>query len=446
VSSEPSSGARHAAWRILRSGSTTPLREVDRLAAAYGLDDRDRGLLRRLVGTEVRRRATLRAIVLHYTRGKPPADVAAHLRLGLTQLLFMDRVPAHAAVSETVRACSDTLGLPRGRLVNSVLRTLQRALRSGLSGDPRRDIIGREWHFEQPVFRDPAQHPLLWAEDALSIPSALLKRWRKRLGDEVADGLARLALDEAPLSMVALKGERDALGVELASIGIETTDGGHPRVLLAPTSAVGALIASEAFGEGRVTIQGQSAWSAAELLDPQPEERLLDLCAAPGGKTAALARSGARVLALDINPTRMAPIAAGLARVGASAQMAACDGTQGLAPDTTFAGVLVDAPCSNTGVLAARPGARWRFGPGMLRELGQLQARLLDEAAARVTPGGRLVYSVCSIEPEEGPRRMREFLAANDGWTLAQELEALPAPIEVGGPVDGGYAARLDRV
>ena len=120
-------GPRHAAWRILRSGRSTPLREVDRVAAAYELDDRDRGLLRRLVGTEVRRRATLRAIVQHFAKGKPSPDVAAHLRLGVAQLCFLDRVPPHAAVSETVGATADTVSLARGRYVNGVLRTVQRA-------------------------------------------------------------------------------------------------------------------------------------------------------------------------------------------------------------------------------------------------------------------------------------------------------------------------------
>ena len=122
---------RVRAWRILRSGSTTPLREVDRAADQAEMDPRDRALLRKLVGCEVRRRGTLRALVARFARGKPNADVAAHLRLGLVQLFFLDRVPVHAAVSETVRAARDTIGMGRSRYVNAVLRAVLRARRSG---------------------------------------------------------------------------------------------------------------------------------------------------------------------------------------------------------------------------------------------------------------------------------------------------------------------------
>lgn len=434
-------GPRHAAWRILRSGRATPLREVDRVAAAHGLDDRDRALLRRLIGTEVRRRSTLRAIVQHFSRGKPSPDVAAHLRLGVLQLCLLDRIPPHAAVSESVRACSDTVGLSRGRYVNGVLRAVQRALRPGHLQDPRRDVLGTEFHFTEDVFRDPVAHPLLWLEDAYSLPAALLKRWQKRHGEERTRSLAELGLGEPRLSLVCLQGDRDALAAEL-DLGAEPS--AHPRVLLAPSGSTGALVSSAAFLEGRVTIQGETALRGAELLRAAPGETLLELCAAPGGKTAVLAATGARVVALDRNVTRLSPLMANLARLGTPGPVhaAACDGAAAIRPGSSFDAALVDAPCSNTGVLAARPGARWRFGPASLRDLGEVQGRLLVEGAAHVRPGGRLVYSVCSIEPEEGPRRVRAFLEASPEWRLDEEFEALPRSE---GPVDGGYAARLVR-
>ncbi len=437
---------RLAAWRILRSGSTTPLREVDRLATAWGLDKRDRALLRALVGTEVRRRATLRAIVERFTRGKPSADVAAHLRLGAAQLLFLDRIPDHAAVSETVSACRDTVNLPRSRYVNAVLRTLLRARRAGSAGDAQRDVLGSRWHLEEPVFRDPEEHPLLWGEDALSVPAALLKRWSKRYGWERARELARQALDPPPLSLVVLAGERAALAAELAGEGVETRKGRHPRVLLAESRVTEAVVASPAFLEGRLTIQGETALRAAELVGAVEGERVLDLCAAPGGKTVILAQSGARVLAVDSNPTRLARLTPNLERIPPASPVhaLACDGTAALAQGQLFDAVLLDAPCTNTGVLAARPGARWRFGPGSLREVVALQARLLREAAARVRPGGRLVYSTCSIEPEEGRRQIGAFLQESAGWTLREERDVLPGGLESAGPIDGGYAARIE--
>ena len=124
--------------------------------------------------------------------------------------------------------------------------------------------------------------------------------------------------------------------------------------------------------------------------------------------------------------------------------LVAGDGTQAI-DGASFDGVLVDAPCSNTGVLGARPAARWRFGPQTLRSLTELQERLLNEGAARVRSGGRLVWSTCSLEPEENQQLLRRFLEANPGWSLEDEHLILPAASSDTGPYDGGFAARLRR-
>jgi len=421
------------------------LRLVDGFSARASLDDRDRGLVRQLVGTEVRRRGTLRALVKLEARGKPSADVAAHLRLGLAQLFFLNRIPVHAAVSETVRAATDSLGLGRGRYVNAVLRSVLRTRRSGLSGDPRRDLVDVPWHLDQPLFRDPDEHPSLWAEDALSVPSALFKRWSNRHGRDGATALALQALREAPLSLVCIGAQREALRLALDEAGVPSRAGRHERVLLVARGATGAVLESAAFKSGNLTIQGETALRAAELLQAQPGQRVLDLAAAPGGKSAVLALAGARVLAVDRNPRRLAAMPSALTRMGVAerVQPVASDGLaalrDGVAP---FDGVLVDAPCSNTGVLAARPGARWRFGPGSLRQLTELQGELLDQAARHVTPGGRLVFSTCSLEPEEGPQGSRAFVERHPHWALAEEQLDLPDAGDQG-PADGGYRALL---
>ena len=438
---------RLTAWKILRSKSTTPLREVDRFAERAGLDPRDRALLRHLVGTEVRRRGTLRALVQKFAQGNPSPDVTAHLRLGLTQLFFLDRVPPHAAVSETVRATANTLGLGRGRYVNGVLRTALRERLPDHSGDPRLDVVGRPWHLKEPVFRDPKTHPLLWAEDALNLPAALAKGWVRRHGTQRTFDLARLALEESPLSLVALGVARETLAAELAALDVPTVPGHHLQVLLAPASETQRALDSPAFREGRATVQGETALCAAELLDVQPGMRVLELCAAPGGKTAVLARAGAEVFAVDVSATRLARVRSTLERLAPQARVhiLAADAGGGLDPAETFDAALVDAPCSNTGVLGQRPGARWRYGPARQRELCALQARLLEAAAAHVRRGGRLVYSTCSLEPEENGQGVRAFLEQHVRWHLVREREALPAPADRGGPIDGGYAALLER-
>lgn len=433
---------RHTAWLVLRAGSATPLRLVDEAARSNGLDARDRGLLRHLVGTEIRQRGLLRALVARFAKGKPNADLSTHLRLGLAQLFLLDRIPPHAAVSETVRAVTDSLGLSKGRYVNAVLRESMRHAREGNCGDPRRDLVGRPWHFDEPIFRDPEEHPLLWMEDALSFPAQLGKRWRKRLGPEETRRLAELALEDPPLSVVVLEGEREEVfgpdGTEL------TPSVTHPRILLAPAEATGAIVDSAPFREGRITIQGEAALRACELVDARAGEQVLDLCAAPGGKSAMLARSGARVVSLDLSAHRLARLGGGLARVAPEATplAAATDGTRGLRPGTTFDAVLLDAPCSNTGVLGARASAKWRFGPQSLRELVALQTRLLHEAAGHVRPGGRLVFSTCSLEPEEGERIVRSFLDETAHWSLDRSHAIVPDP-RAAGPSDGGFAARL---
>jgi 16S rRNA (cytosine967-C5)-methyltransferase len=442
---------RHTAWELLRSGSPTPLRDVERAASARELDPRDRGLLRRLVATEMRRRGTLRALARTLCARRPAPDLAAHVHLGLVQAFFLDRIPDHALVSETLRAVHDTLGPSKVRFMNAVLREALRLRQQGASGDPRRDVVGRPLHLARPVFHDPAQHPLLWAEDALSLPAPLYKRWQARHGEAAARALAVQALDEAPLSLRAVReSERDGLVDELRAGGVNARTGRHPALLLAPSEASERVLHGAAFLEGRLTVQGETAFRAAEALEPRAGERLLDLCAAPGGKTAVLAASGAAVVAADANAERLERARATLERLRLSANVAleVSDGTASLGAEP-FDGVLVDAPCSNTGVLAARPEARWRFGPAQRRELGALQERLLEQGAALVRSGGRLVWSTCSLEPEENHQLVEAFAARSPGWSIEAELESLPdaatSQDEGAGPVDGGYWARLRR-
>lgn len=435
--------SRLVALEILRARHRVSLRAVDRAAREHGLDARDRALVRRIVGTEVRRRGTLRALTKAFARGKPSPAVQDCIALGLIQLLFMDTIPDHAAVSETVRAAGEMLGPKKAQYVNACLRAAIRARHTGLSGDPRRDVPLRNLHLDVPVFSDPALHPLLFAEEALSMPVALMKRWMKRYGAERALALATNALVEPDLSLRVVRGERE--DVERAFAGHVTFRHGiHPSILIASMHAAGPILASESFVNGTITVQGESALRAAELLEVEPDERVLDLCAAPGGKTAVLAVSGARVTACDDDEKRMVRLRQTVLRLvpEASIDVRVHDAAEGLEP-ASFDAVLADVPCSNTGVLAARPAARWRFSPESQAALAVLQARLLAAASTCVKPGGRLVYSTCSIEPEENQRRVRAFLAEHADFTLDREIEALPGPTGGVGPVDGGYAARL---
>jgi len=437
---------RRLAFEILRSGSTTPTRLVSPAAEREGLEPRDRALLRRLVGTTVRRRATLDAMIRTLGTGRPNRDLTTILRIGLAQLFFLDQIPDHAAVAETMRATTEMLGASKARYVNAVLRESIRRRRDGTCGDPKRDLIGRDLHFADDLFRDPEEHPYLWAEDALSMPSAMVKRWAKRHGRERAFALCTDALQEPPLSLRACGVPREAVTSELVVHGVSTTCGKHDAMLLTGAEHTRAVLASDTFSAGRVTVQGESALRAAEQAGAQAGERWLDLCAAPGGKTAVLAASGAHVVACDIDPGKLERLMQTVTRLGVHERVETRLLEDGHAPaDTDFDGVFVDAPCSNTGVLAGRPDARWRFGPAQRRELGALQARLLDDGADRVRPGGALVWSTCSLEPEENGQLVRALLGRRTDLELVEEHERLPEPGNPQGPIDGGYCARLLR-
>lgn len=437
---------RVIAWLALRSGSASLARKADRLARDRGLAPRDRRLAVQLVAVEARRRGTLRAIVRHFKPHKPSPELAAHFHIGLVQALFLDRVPEHAAIAETTGAARKTLGPGAARATIAFMREVVSRRRAGASGDPRCDLVLRPWHFEKPVFHDPAEHPLLWAEDALSMPALLQKRFVQRFGDETARKLALWALAEPPLSLRPVGVDRELLAAELARCGVDALRAEHPRTLLVAREQAERALRCPALAEGRATVQGATALAAAEAVRVFPGDRVLDLCAAPGGKTAALAEAGARVVACDVSARKLERLSSTLARLQLAERVELVLARDGLGLRAgAFDAVLVDAPCTNTGVLAQRPEARWRFGPKAKADLAVIQRRLFEAAGAAVRPGGRLVFSTCSLESDENGRAVRAFLAAHAEFTLDEEREALP-DLEAGiGPIDGGYFARLVR-
>jgi 16S rRNA (cytosine967-C5)-methyltransferase len=436
---------RIVAWELVRAGGA-PTRAVDRAAELHGLDPRDRGLVRRLVDLEARRRGTLRVIVDRVAARKPSSDLAAHLHLGLVQAFFLDRIPDHAVVNETVGAVRHTMGEGASRFANAVLRAALALRKEGASGDPRRDLVARPWHLAEPLFNDPIEHPLLWTEDALSMPAAVAKHWRKRFGPERATALALQALDEPRLSLRAVRTTGAALLEELRAANVRVEPGAHERIVLVDYADAEAALASTALAEGRATVQGESALRAAEAARARDGEDVLDLCASPGGKTAVLAETGARVVACDVGEEKLERLRSTLSRLGLEerVEIRNVDELESLA-SRGFDAVLVDAPCSNTGVLARRPEARWRFGPASKTSLMELQSRLAATAIALVRPGGRLVWSTCSLDADENARRAKTIVVEHPEFTLEEEQEALPASSGELGPVDGGYFARLVR-
>ncbi len=438
--------ARRAAFAVVRrvfeqdAFADRALRgECDRLA----LDARDRALAMRLAYGAVQRRATLDHVA-GALAGRPVArldpPVRAALRLGLLQLLFLDAIPAHAAVDESVELAKGA-GSRGAGLVNAVLR------------------------------RAVAEGPALLAalDDATpegaalrhSHPRWIAELWWEALGPEMARAL--LAHDnEPPESAVranTLVLLAAALATALADLGVATRPAPElPEglVLDGPFDAY----ASALWEAGALMPQSRASMLVARVLDPRAGERVLDLCAAPGAKTtqlAALMGATGEIVAVERHAGRAAALGRTCLRMRAgNVRVEVADAAASRTEDERFDRVLVDPPCSALGTLQSRPDARWRGGPERVAELAAAQARILAAGAAALRPGGVLVYSTCTISPEENERLIDRFLADHADFaaddlqadhalwqhpSVARHLQTLPQR----DGTDGFFIARLRR-
>ena len=349
----------------------------------------DRAFVQDIVYTTIRRIRPLRKILGALMKQWPKGELEALLYVGAAQILYMPDVPDFAAVSETVDAAKACENPSIAKVVNGVLR----------------NVIRRREEFEKMI----ADAPL---EERESFPTALVRRWERRFG---AENAARLcAWHNTPAETFLAR--RDGSFVKLER---------GQRVEDVP-----------GYAEGDFIVQDPGTRLAVELLDPKEGERILDACAAPGGKTVQIAWRGASVVACEVNPKRRRRLEENLARLKLGVEV-----ISELPASQMFDKVLVDAPCSNTGVLRRRPDARWNWNEEKLAALVKLQADILDACASRVVTGGALVYSTCSNEPEENEAQVTAFLARHPDFSLEESRESLP--FESG--TDGAFAARLRR-
>ncbi len=431
--------------RVERAGAYADLA----LGAALrrsGLPPRERAFVTELVYGTLRWRGHLDAL-LRPVLDRPPerleALVTTLLRVGAYQIVFERAVPDSAAVDQTVR-CARALGVSRAAgLVNAVLRRLARA-------HPDLQLPALD--------EDPTAHLI----DALSMPLAVAERWVELLGPEEAAALARASNEVPPLvaRVNATKTNRDALLEELCTR--------LPDAALCRLAPLGIVLGHHgfpghdpAFLEGRFSIQDEASQLVVELLDPQPGERIFDACAAPGSKTCAIAERigpGGRVDAADRHGRRLALVRRGARRLGLdNVHTQELDATQPLPEGEAYDRVLVDAPCSGLGTLRRNPDARWRFDRDAVVRLVEVQAAILRRAAAVVRPGGTLVYSTCTLLPEENGDLVQAFLdEAKDFARVPREAlpeAVLPVIAEDGSlqtwphrhGTDGFFAVRLER-
>lgn len=388
----------------------------------------DRAFVTELVCGVVRWHRMLDAVRAQLAPRRPGPMMEAHLLVGLYQLLRLDVAP-YAAVNETVSAAR-AVGGPRAANFGNA------CLRQALA---RADELKMRLAAEPPAVR-------------LSHPDLLVQRWRAAWGEAATEALCGWN-NEPPRVVLHLNAERVALADYLALLRARDVEAHpHPARPLSCVEVEGgsAVPALPGFAEGHFLVQDPSTLAAVDLVDARPGQRVLDVCAAPGGKTMAMAwsmRGEGLLLALDKDARRLRGVDENARRLGQGwIKTAAADLTAAHAavPDlepASFDAVLLDVPCTNTGVLRRRPDARWRFTGQRLAEAVARQRAILDAAAPFVRPGGRLVYSTCSLEAEENGLQVRAWLAAHPQFTLDAEQQLIPPA----SPTDGAYAARLIR-
>lgn len=418
---------------------------LDHALAGARLSPPDRGLCQELVYGVIRWRGTLDWLIARKTAGRTQKPALQDLlRLGLYQLFWLDRVPDHAAVHETVELAKQSGFGPQAGFINAVLRGYLR------EADPTRQLLA-ELKTTQPH--------LGWSH-----PEWLVARWQQRWGAETAAKLLEwnntppktftrvnmLKADPARL----LERWRMRENVEYDFVRRDWLDESQMFELKAHPS----LAALGSFRDGWFYVQDPSTLLAVRALDPQPGETVLDFCAAPGGKTAFIAqlmRNEGRLAAQDVSEDRLKLVRENCARLGVTcaepsrrrvqsseAESSVVRASTSPATCQVFDRVLVDAPCSNTGVMRRRVDLRWRLRPEEIARLCRTQLALLREAAPRVRRGGVLVYSTCSLETEENQQVVRQFLTEHAGFALEHERELRP----FADGVDGAYVARLKCV
>jgi 16S rRNA (cytosine967-C5)-methyltransferase len=422
---------------------------LDRHLAAHSLSPANRRLVTQLVYGVLRRRGTLRALLEPFVN-RPAHKVESWLwdalYLGACQLALLTHVPAHAAVHETVELAG-RFGRPGARgFLNGVLRRVSELINEERTDAAAADALplerGEYRRLGRPVLPDPSSQPLEYIAAGFGLPEWLVRRWLPWYGVEECQrlgfwfaGPGRLSLRSNPLRI-----ERDRLLTALRGAGHAADPGEHPQTIV--LHEAGPIRDLPGYGEGWFSVQDESAMHVATALAPEPGEMVLDLCAAPGGKTTHLAElmcNSGRILACDVDARRLQTVGMLSQRLGITViETHHLDGED--APAEQFDRVLVDVPCSNTGVLGKRPEARWRLRSGDLPQLVALQTRLLRQACERVRTGGAIVYSTCSIEPEENRGVVEAVLADNPDFQLEAAHDAIP-----GRPADGGFWARLRR-
>ncbi len=424
---------------------------LERALANAKLSAPDRGLCHEIVYGCVRWQTTLDFLISKKTNGREQKPALQNLlRLGLYQIFWLDRIPAHAAVHETVESAKRSGFGPQAGFINAVLRGYLREF------DATKKILA---HLK---ISNPAM--------GFSHPQWLVEKWQKRFGDEKLRQLlewnnsppktfARVNTLKIDAGKLIEKWREENLEYDFTMVGRDSVEpcisetkkvtaretlappGWLPENLIFELKSHPPLQLLQSFHDGWFYIQDPSTLLAPLELNPQRGETILDLCAAPGGKTtfiAQLMNNEGKIVASDVSEERLQLVSENCQRLGITCIEPILVSALDSRP-STFDKILLDAPCSNTGVMRRRVDLRWRISPEEISRLRQAQLKLLKLAATKLKSSGTLIYSTCSLEPEENSEVVKEFLRAHKDFKLESQRELLP----FADGVDGAFVAKL---
>ena len=448
---------------------------LERALANAPLSSVDRGLCQEIVYGVVRRQATLDCLILRKTNGREQKPALQNLlRLGLYQIFWLDRIPEHAAVHETVELAKQGGFGPQAGFVNAVLRgylreadETRKLLASLKISDPAIGYSHPQWLVKkwQKQFGDERTRQLLeWNNSPPKTFARVntLKIWEGRRvtapnqteTEKSGTATRRPSVDEAAALLLEKWREENveydfvrfnggASFQPAFGLGGQDVCSTNFENLIFELKSHPSLASLESFRDGWFYIQDPSTLLAVHELAPQAGEMILDLCAAPGGKTTFIAQlmgNKGRIVAQDVSEDRLQLIRENCTRLGVTCvETALSSNPQSAIRNPQFDRILVDAPCSNTGVMRRRVDLRWRISADEIERLRATQLDLLRFAATKLKPGGVLVYSTCSLEPEENSEVMREFLSEHKNFKAESERQLMPFVDNV----DGAFVAKL---
>jgi 16S rRNA (cytosine967-C5)-methyltransferase len=427
---KPCATAREIAFKALQNWEIRDqdLQQSFALLLTSDLEASERALSQELSYGVVRRKLLLDEAIRQFSN-VPSRHISQSvlniLRLGLYQLLYLDRIPEHSAVDESVKLAKIFCSAKSARFINAVLRTFLR-------------------HDKKIVLLE--KDPVRFLSISNSHPMELVQRWVHLWGVERTKALCE-AGNVRPhwsLRVNSLRTSRPLLLDRLKEEGLDIQSGEHPLAIILNSPYPLAQLLS--FREGLFQIQDEFMLTIIDELELQPHLRILDLCSAPGTKATAIAErmmDQGKIVALDRSFSRMKPILENMDRLGLHS-IDLVVGDASFSPTlfrVPFDRILIDVPCSNTGVLAKRVEARWRYSFSNLKRLSDLQTRLLEAALEVLKPEGLLVYSTCSIDPAENEEVIQRVLTRESGIRLLSQKTSFPTAIQ-----GGGYWAKLKRM